>query len=309
MTDNRRLGFDELIAILVAFGTIGGILVLSLTRQDRGFQLIQGLTPSPLPTAQPSLLPSPQETSPPMKPPLSVLPLPAPTPSEIPQQERNEPELSIAGRTPVAHPPQSQLFSDVPEDFWARPFIEGLAARGALMEKDTDKNFRPNAPVTRAEFAAWLQQAFAPTSGQNTEQFKDLAPNFWANAEIDSVTNTGFLKGYPRAIFKPEQAIPRVQVLVALVSGLKLSPPPSPARVLQTYQDGAEIPNYATDKIAAATQAGLVVNYPQSQLLKPNQNATRAEVATTIYQALVKTGKAAPISSPYIVNWTVRSSP
>jgi hypothetical protein len=53
--------------------------------------------------------------------------------------------------------------------------------------------------------------------------------------------------------------------------------------------------------VSAATKAGLVVNYPNSQLLNPNRNITRAEVSALVYQALVKAGKAKPIASKYAV--------
>jgi hypothetical protein len=42
------------------------------------------------------------------------------------------------------------------------------------------------------------------------------------------------------------------------------------------------------------------VNYPDSRVLNPNQNATRAEVAAIIHQALVRSGRLQPIQSPYI---------
>jgi hypothetical protein len=70
---------------------------------------------------------------------------------------------------------------------------------------------------------------------------------------------------------------------------------------LNIYSDAAAIPNYAKNSIAAATENRLVVNYPTINTLKPNQPATRAEVAALIYQALVRSGKAQPITSPYIV--------
>ncbi|MBD0361556.1 MAG: S-layer homology domain-containing protein, partial [Coleofasciculus sp. C3-bin4] len=92
-----------------------------------------------------------------------------------------------------------------------------------------------------------------------------------------------------------------VQVLVALASGLGLTPTASSKEVLQTYQDAKQIPNYAKQQVSAATKAGLVVNYPNPKLLNPNRDATRAEVAAFVYQALVEAGKVEPIPSKYVV--------
>jgi len=108
---------------------------------------------------------------------------------------------------------------------------------------------------------------------------------------IDQSIRTGFLKGYPGKTFKPEQKISRSQVLVALVSGFKLKAPSSPNQVLSIYKDTKDIPDYATDKVAAATANGLVVNYPNTKILAPNKEATRSEVGAMVHQALVQMGK------------------
>jgi len=118
-------------------------------------------------------------------------------------------------------------------------------------------------------------------------EFKDTPSDFWAAPAINRAISDKFLKGYPGDIFRPTQEIPRVQVLVALASGLNLPTPSNPAKTLQIYQDATQIPNDATDKVAAATQAKLVVNYPNQNLLNPNRNATRAEVTVMVYQALI----------------------
>ncbi|NET90710.1 MAG: hypothetical protein F6K45_21900, partial [Kamptonema sp. SIO1D9] len=67
--------------------------------------------------------------------------------------------------------------------------------------------------------------------------------------------------------------------------------------VLQVYQDATQIPDYAREKLAATTEAGIVVNYPNPQQLEPNRPATRAEVAALIYKSLVSQGKARQINS------------
>jgi hypothetical protein len=287
------LGFDEFIGILVAFGTIGAILLGSLARKSDDLSLISSIVPSPTPTAQSTPIPVPQVTAKPT----SVLPTPTAAPTEGPTDYSTEEQTTVLTPVPV-FPSKSSKFADVPNDFWAHPFIEGLAARGVVLSQDS--SFRPNEPITRAEFATWLQGAFQLAPRGITQDFKDITSNL-KKQEIDSTTQTGFFKGYPGNIFRPEQPIPRVQVLVALVSGLKLAPQSSPTQILQRYQDVTQIPDYATEKIATATTAGLVVSHPDLKSLNPNQNATRAEVAAMTYQALVQSGRAESFPSPYIV--------
>ena len=312
------LGFDEFVGIFIALGAIGAILFWSLSRSNQGFQLPNLLSSSPSATAPLILSPTPEATASP-DPETEIAPTVIPTqPPELatPQPYRNPFErrsqvpaiIPLPAPAPVAPSPSPSTsprqvnFLDVPGDFWASPFITVLAGRG-IVNGFPGGYFKPTDPVTRAEFAALLQEAFDQNPGQRTiTKFQDLPPNFWAVPAIDRAIQTGFLRGYPDNTFRPQQEIPRVEVLVALASGLNLAPPSIPPQVLQSfYQDAAEIPNYATEKLAATTTSGLVVNYPDAKLLRPNQSATRAEVAAMIHQALVQAGKLEPIQSPYVV--------
>ena len=178
------------------------------------------------------------------------------------------------------------IFSDI-QNHWAAESISQLQARN-FISGYPDGSFRPDAPVTRAEFAAILRKAFAnmpPIRGGIT--FSDVPANHWANSAIQAAYRTGFISGYPDRTFKPNLLIPRVQALVALVSGLKYTVEAQGFAALQKYfEDAEQIPNYARNAIAAATQKHLVVNYPNLKRLNPNQNATRAEVAAFICRAL-----------------------
>ena len=194
-------------------------------------------------------------------------------------------------------------FNDVPTGYWAQTFILELASRN-IIKGFPDGGFRPNDPVTRAQFAAMLNKAInkAPIRGGIT--FVDVDANYWAASAIQKSYTTGFLSGYPGNVFEPGQNIPRVQILVSLANGLNYAASQAPETILLTYADASGIPNYARNSVAAATENRLVVNYPNVQFLNPNQTATRAEVAAFIYQALVRSGQANAIASPYIVGQT-----
>ncbi|HEY9598601.1 MAG TPA: WG repeat-containing protein [Cyanophyceae cyanobacterium] len=186
--------------------------------------------------------------------------------------------------------PNPSIFSDI-QTHWAQECIRQLSTR-SIISGYPDGTFRPNAPVTRAEFAALLNKAFANVSPiRNGITFTDVPANHWANSAIQNVYRTGFLSGYPERTFKPNQPIPRVQVLVALVSGLKYTAETQNLAFLQKYfDDAAQVPNYAINAIAAAIQQYLVVNYLNIKRFNPNQNATRAEVAAFICRALKISG-------------------
>ncbi len=199
---------------------------------------------------------------------------------------------------------QSTNFIDVSSNYWASEFIGELSQRG-IIAGFPDGSFRPNAPVTRAQFAAMLRKAnqdFNKPAIRGGNTFVDVASNYWANPAIQEAYQTGFLSGYPGNIFRPEQNIPREQVLVALSNGLNFSSSGSTSELVSFYRDGNQISNFARAPIAAATENRLVVNYPNVAFLNPTRNATRAEVAAFMYQALVATEQAPVISSQYIID-------
>ncbi|NDJ18763.1 S-layer homology domain-containing protein [Myxacorys almedinensis] len=192
-------------------------------------------------------------------------------------------------------------FPDVASNYWAAQFIQELASRN-IIEGFPDGSFRPNEAVTRAQFAALIRKAFPNAQNVRTPiNFSDVPTNFWASQAIQDAYTSGFLAGYPGGTFRPNENIPRAQVLVSLANGLNYTSAGSADAVLQAYTDAASIPGFARNSIAAATERRIVVNYPDVRFLSPNQTATRADVAAFIYQALVSSGQVAAIQSPYIV--------
>jgi parallel beta-helix repeat protein len=205
----------------------------------------------------------------------------------------------VATRVNTPTTPGQVGFNDVPAGYWAKGYIEALAAQN-IIAGFPDGTFKPNEPVTRAQFATIINKAFAPAAKRGTISFRDVQTNFWAYAAIQSAYKGQFVSGYPDGTFKPQQQIPRVQALVSLANGLGLTA--NNQNVLGFYTDAAQIPDYASAPVAAATIRQLVVNYPTVKQLDPNRQATRAEIAAFVYQALVNSGRAPAISSPYLVN-------
>ena len=195
---------------------------------------------------------------------------------------------------------QSNSFPDVPQGYWAQEFIEELAER-KIINGFPDGTFRPDAPVTRAQFSSLISGAFSKSETRSSINFVDVSSNYWARSSIDKSYETGFLSGYPGNIFRPEQNIPREQVIVSLANGLNYTTGAVDS-TLNYYNDASSISSWARSSVAAATQRRMVVNYSVLKNLNPSRNATRAEVAAFIYQALVNQGQASAISSPYIVN-------
>ncbi|NJN20971.1 MAG: S-layer homology domain-containing protein [Leptolyngbya sp. RL_3_1] len=144
--------------------------------------------------------------------------------------------------------------------------------------------------MTRAELATQMARAFnLPERTDAPTNFVDIPTAYWATDGIQAAVKMGFMQGYPNAVFQPEQTVPRVQVIAAIAAGLQLQPV-DPAMVLPQYADRIEIPDWAQEKVAAAVTADIISSQPDQTELRPNQPATRAEVAAMLHAALVYLG-------------------
>ena len=83
---------------------------------------------------------------------------------------------------------------------------------GVLADYSHDGNFRPDEPVTRAEFAT-LATHFDNLTLTNTNNFSDVSADYWALKYINSASAKGWINGYPDGSFKPENRITRAEVV------------------------------------------------------------------------------------------------
>lgn len=224
----------------------------------------------------------------------NINPTPSPSPNPVPT-----PSPTPAPKpTPTPSPtPISVKFVDI-TNHWAKEFIERLATLG-IVSGFPDQTFQPDQSLTRAQFAALLAKAFDFPGKRENALFKDIPNNFWGKQAVEKVYRSGFMSGYPDSTFRPNQNLIRVQAIVALVTGLDLKG--GNPNSLGVYLDRTQIPSYATDKIAIATERKIVVNYPNREQLSPLRDITRGEVCAILYQVLVATNRTQPINSPYIV--------
>ncbi|WP_044171322.1 S-layer homology domain-containing protein [Kamptonema formosum] len=191
-------------------------------------------------------------------------------------------------------------FNDM-QGHWAQACAEQLASK-QIVSGFEDGTFRPATPVKRAEFAVMIDRAFPDAAPvREAIRFADIPTDYSAAGAIERSYRAGFLSSYSLEIFNPNKPISRLQVVQSLVSGLKYSPSKPVSETLQaTYADAAGIPSAAEQAIAAATEKGLVVNYPNPKQFNGGQAATRAEVAAFLCQALLKPGQTALVPVQYI---------
>ena len=106
----------------------------------------------------------------------------------------------------------SNTFSDVPKGYWAANYI-GYMQQFGIITGYSDGSFRPDAPVTRAEFAAIASRFEKLTEG--SKSFTDVPDTYWAARYIDFAATRGWVTGYSDGTFKPENTITRAEVAAA----------------------------------------------------------------------------------------------
>ena len=322
--ENRILDTDELLAVVLAFLGIGSILWWGLSR-SQGWLADSSLLPRQGSDSSSLVQPEPAGQADSFEP-RTFEPNQRPRPDRPPGVAGSPgwgsessssgvtapaapPPLVPAAPTTVPTPPSGEVTEttqpltlvDVPVTHWAYPFIKPMFDQGYLPDFP-ESGFQPDQPLTRAELAALLSQAFGQAPGSHPDlAFGDVPSTYWAAPAIENAVTHGFMSGYPKDVFRPDQAVPRYEVLVALATGLGLTPPPAPDQTLQAFVDLDSLPAWARPKVAAATENALVVNYPNRDQLKPTQAATRAEIVAMIHQALVQQGKLPAVESPYEV--------
>ncbi|MEG4595409.1 S-layer homology domain-containing protein [Microcoleus sp. F8_C2] len=237
-----------------------------------------------------------------------------PLPSDVPDTSNNSPKfnlnyliaisaailavLIIRGFLATIHFPHSLGFQDI-QNHWAKNYIQALAEK-KIITVHNNGNYRPDLPMTRAEFAAILTKAFeVPESNDTSSPFTDVKNNHWAYKPIMAAYSSKFFAGSNDGRFYPEYPVTRLAILQTLVKTFKLNAEDAQDIDLSFYQDKNQITKDEVRKvIVLATKAGLVINYSNPCLLELERKATRAEVAAIVYQALVKANKADTIDFP-----------
>lgn len=116
----------------------------------------------------------------------------------------------------------SNNFTDVAADAWYNNAISTMVNAGIIQGYE-DGTFRPNANITRAEFAAIASRFMS--SGYDVEEdlFTDIA-NHWARDNINDAAMTKWINGYPDGTFLPDKVITRAEAVTLVNNVLQRKP-------------------------------------------------------------------------------------
>lgn len=195
--------------------------------------------------------------------------------------------------------PEPRLFADLPPHHWAYPEVERLVAAGVI-HGDPEGQFRPDAPVSRAEFLKMLLTARRlDPAGNCSGIFADAQCWTWYApyvelayrlAILEPVTDT--VDDDPVEYYDPEGAITRQEVVTALVraTGKRWTAQQIHWRdasdILRQFSDGADVVEPHRKTMALALTEGLIRGFGDGTL-RPWSQVTRAEAAALVSRVLL----------------------
>ena len=106
----------------------------------------------------------------------------------------------------------SRIFSDLKEGSWYNKYINAAFEKGILVEK-SGQDFRPDSPITRAEFAKLIE--FIDKKNNSTSPFADVKGHIYEDA-INQAYGNNRIAGYPDGTFRPDAPITRAEIVTIL---------------------------------------------------------------------------------------------
>jgi len=132
-----------------------------------------------------------------------------------------------------------------------------------------DGSFRPDGPITRAEFAAILVKALN-LELHHQPVFSDVA-NHWSGNYVATAAAHGIITGYIDNRFGPDDPITREQMAVMIVRAVNLAGSSDSL----VFADQAKISEWAREAVAAAAEQKIMNGYPDNTFRPQETGDTR----------------------------------
>jgi hypothetical protein len=187
----------------------------------------------------------------------------------------------------------SNRFSDI-AGHWAEADI-GWMGRRLLVNGTGPDAFKPDVPVTRAEFAAMLVRALGLRSVSDTGiyRFEDVGAGAWYYASVGAAAEAGLIDGVASDRFEPDALITREQMAVMIWRAYEYTDSAkrkeAKPQQLERFADRAGISSWAAGAVALSVEAGFIQG-TDSAAFDPQGRATRAQ-AVTIMKRLLQAAK------------------
>lgn len=176
-------------------------------------------------------------------------------------------------------------FVDVTEDNEAYEAIVYLAEQDIINGKSETK-FYPEDNLKREEFAKILVNAFDIAESESSKIFYDVPVGIWYAPYVMAISSSGLMQGVSENEFGAGLCLSRQDLAVILKRFLDNEKIDMSGGTAVIYADSSEVAEYAKDAVEALCAKG-IMGARENNLLKPSENATRAETAMAVYNALM----------------------
>ena len=197
-------------------------------------------------------------------------------------------KYSLFAKEITVAPVIEKTFTDVPADYWASSAINNLYGRGYI-NGYPDGIFKPDASITRAEFATMLAKALGLNINGTTGVFTDVTTDAWYYGTVNAAASGSLVFGMGNKIFSPSTLITREQMAVMVAKALGNKTPAPNGTELDAFNDKSAVSNWAVAGMEEAVKAGIVGGMT-ADTLAPQASATRAQATEMIYKLLIVLG-------------------
>ncbi len=178
-------------------------------------------------------------------------------------------------------------FEDIGRYTWAEEAIEALAARGVI-NGITEKEFLPQANITRADFVVLITRFFG-LKGEATENFSDVKEGNYYYDAVGAAKEIGIVTGMGGNKFEPLKPITRQDMMVIIKRAVEITGQDSKLKEnsgknMSDFKDSDKVAGYAKDSVEYLINQGIVKG--DGKNINPTSYTKRAEVAALLYELL-----------------------
>ena len=187
--------------------------------------------------------------------------------------------------------PANAFYTDMDENHWAYQSIKFLTEVGVVVGYP-DGTYKPDIPVTRAEFASMAIKALGQESTEVTQDisFDDITPEFWAYDVIRKAVYFDLIPDSKGESYRPFDSVTRAEAINIAVNALttnQISQDKAEDIISKSYGDYTQMPAWFLMAAAKAHILDLVVVMPGHEgKMEANRPANRAEVAMILYKMM-----------------------
>lgn len=159
-------------------------------------------------------------------------------------------------------------------DNWAYDYVQKLKNQ-KILSGYPDGTYRPENPVTRAEFAVMIGKLLG-VGPKNSYAFKDTGRH-WANGYIAALAGLNYINGYNDGTFRPNSLISRAEMvkIITRSCNLKLSSNAT------SFPDTAD--HWAENYISIVSSNGIINGYVNG-MFRPDAICLRSDAAASVYR-------------------------